>query len=137
MFWALIVTKILQLQGDKVPLTPWTLCIHNFQAIISCLTSGAVATSLYAVVLLKVCFGGGGGAAKSSVNFVTGSWHPWLVHHRFLTCQIICGVKNVSIVIHAKGHKWLIVVQIVVQSSTFLRKSKLSVPFFLFKTFCL
>ena len=61
-FWALIVTKILQLQGDKVPLTPWTLCIHNFQAIISCCTSGTVAMSLYAVVLLKR--GGGGGVVE-------------------------------------------------------------------------
>ena len=74
MFWALVVTKILQLQGDKVPWTPWTLCIHNFQAIISFLTSGTVSVSLYAIVLLKV--GGGGGGAKSSVNFVMGSWHP-------------------------------------------------------------
>ena len=32
--------------------------------------------SLYAVVLLKVGRGGGGGGAKCSVNFVMGSWHP-------------------------------------------------------------
>ena len=71
MFWALVVTKILQLQGEKVPRTP---CIHNFQAIISFLTSGTVSMSLYAIVLLKVWRGGRG--AKSSVNFVMGSWHP-------------------------------------------------------------
>ena len=67
-FWALIVTKILQLQKKNVP---WTLCIHNIQAIISCLTSGTVLMSLYAVVLLTIW-----GVAISSVNFVMGSWHP-------------------------------------------------------------
>ena len=43
-FGALIVVKMLQLQGDVVdPLPgPWTQCIHNFQAIILCLTSRAV-----------------------------------------------------------------------------------------------
>ena len=59
--------------GGQGPRNPWTLCIHNFQAIISFLTSGTVSMSLYAVVLLKV---GGGGGAKSSVNLVMGSWHP-------------------------------------------------------------
>ena len=75
MFWALIVTKILQLQGDLVPLTPWTICIHNFQAIISCLTSGTVLMSLYAVVLLKVWGGGGGGGEKLS-KFCHGELAP-------------------------------------------------------------
>ena len=81
-FWALIVTKKkLQLQRNEVRLTTWTLCIHNFQAIISCLTFGTVSMSLYAVVLLKV--GGGGGGAKSSVNFVMGSWHPCALNVTF------------------------------------------------------
>ena len=71
-FWALIVTKILQLQGDKVPRTPWTLSIHIFQAIISFLTSGTVSMSLYAVVLLKVGGGGGGGVCEKFNKFGQG-----------------------------------------------------------------
>ena len=35
--WALIVRKMLQLQGDNV-----TLYFHNFQAIISCPTSRSI-----------------------------------------------------------------------------------------------
>ena len=65
--WALIGTKILQLQGDLVTLTPWTLCIHNFQAIVSCLTSGTVEMSLYAVVLLK-----GGGEVQEILSWGVG-----------------------------------------------------------------
>ena len=42
------------------PLTTWTQCIHDIQSIISCLTSGTVLVSLYAVVLLNVGEGGGG-----------------------------------------------------------------------------
>ena len=68
-FWALIVTKILQLQGDKVPLD---LCIHNFQAIILPYTRDCVEVS----VCCYIIEGLGGGGAKSSVNFVMGSWHP-------------------------------------------------------------
>ena len=53
-------TSALGVQGPPDPLDPMH-SFHIFQAIISCLTSGTVAMSLYAVVLLKVGGGGGGG----------------------------------------------------------------------------
>ena len=61
MFWALVVTKILQLQGDKVPRT---LCIHNFQAIISFLTSGTVDVSVCYCIIEGLGGGGGGGKVR-------------------------------------------------------------------------
>ena len=115
LLWALIVTKILQLQGAKFPRTPWTLCIHNFQAIIiiSFLTSGTVSMSLYAVVSLKVV---GGGGAKSSVNLVMGSWHPCMyeyeIHcaYRYLRHDAFFGISSPEHPSHTETCKYIFLI---------------------------